>query len=148
MTDRPDYEGDEAGRCGGCGSRNMMVASDNRHAVCLDCQRLQEPETRDWPEAEMCDNCAFRAGSPERADPWRWMQIQETLETGNQFHCHKGLAMTLKPDLANATFAMPDPGTGRVTVCAGWLAAYIAKLKREERATVTPDGALHMGERE
>lgn len=46
---RPDHEGDESGRCGGCGSRNMLTSRDSEHALCLDCERLQEPETRDWP---------------------------------------------------------------------------------------------------
>jgi hypothetical protein len=129
---RPRYEGDEAGRCGGCGSRNLLASSDGKHAVCIDCRRLQEPETRDWPEAVMCDNCAFRKGSPERSDPWRWMQVSETVEDGTPFHCHKGLPMTWHREHLSATFEMPDPATGRVTVCAGWLATYVAKLKREE----------------
>lgn len=123
MESRLDFEGDEAGRCGGCGSRDMMAASDGKHAICMKCHRLQEPEMRDWPEAKMCDNCAFRQGSPERADPWRWMQILETVEYGQPFYCHKGLTMTLRDDKTAASFSPPDAATGRVTVCAGWLAA-------------------------
>jgi len=131
---RPEYEGDEAGRCGGCGSRNMLVTrppdSDITHAACKDCKRLQEIETRDWPLSEMCDNCAFRKGSPERADPYRWAEVQETLETGNAFHCHKGLAMTVSG--TDCSFAAPDVSTGRVTICAGWFASYVAQFKRQK----------------
>jgi hypothetical protein len=132
MPDGPDFEGDEAGRCGGCGSRNMIFASDRQHAICMDCRRMQEPELRDWPEAKMCDNCAFRKGSPERADPWRWMQVEETVEDGNPFHCHKGLPVTLNGDGLSATFTAPNPATGRVTVCAGWLATRIAHCRKSE----------------
>ena len=131
---RPDFEGDEAGRCGGCGSRRLMQSSDGQHAFCLDCRRLQEPETRDWPESTMCDNCAFRKGSPERADPYRWAEVSATVESGQLFHCHKGLPVTLSEDRLVATFEAPDPAKGRVTVCAGWLAARIALLKRKEAA--------------
>jgi len=130
MLDRQnDFEGDEAGRCGGCGSRRMLTASDGAHAICLDCERLQEPETRDWPESTMCDNCAFRKGSPERADPYRWAEIQETLDRGQFFHCHKGLPVTLQKDSLTVTFTAPDPAQGRVTICAGWAATYMAKFK-------------------
>ena len=128
---RPDHEGDEAGRCGGCGSRNMITSSDGKHAVCLDCERLQEPETRDWPETVMCDNCAFRKGSEERANPARWAEVMGTVIYGQMFHCHKGLPMSLNDDHQSADFAAPDPEAGRVTVCAGWLAMYLASFKRE-----------------
>lgn len=132
MTLRPDYEGDESMRCGGCGERNLMLSSDGKHAICMSCQRLQEPETRDWPEAKMCDNCAFRKGSQERADPWRWMQVSETVEYGEPFHCHKGLAAMLHKDSLTVTFEPPDPTKGRVTVCAGWLASREAHCRRKE----------------
>lgn len=130
---RPDFEGDEAWRCGGCGSHNMMQSSDGLHAFCMDCQRLQEPETRDRPEAEMCDNCAFRKGSSERADPYRWAEVAGTVARGQIFHCHKGLKATLDHDGCRVTFAAPDPEKGRVTVCAGWMAARIAFCRKRER---------------
>jgi hypothetical protein len=136
---RPDHEGDEAGRCGGCGSRRMMRDTLFDHAICLDCRRLQEPETRDWPEATMCDNCAFRKGSPERADPKRWAEVWATVQTGQIFHCHKGLPVTLHKESLTATFSPPDAATGRVTVCAGWLAARIAHFRKAE--TINPTSA-------
>ena len=89
------HEGDEANRCGGCGSRNLMTChpreSGIKHAICMDCRRLQEVEHRDWPLTVMCDNCAFRKGSPERADPYRWAEVLDTLDEEQPFHCHKGL---------------------------------------------------------
>jgi hypothetical protein len=91
---------------------------------------LQEPETRDWPEAQMCNNCAFRKGSPERADLWRWMQVSETVEYDQAFHCHKGLQLNFNPETQTATFDPPDAAKGRVTVCAGWLAHRIAYCRR------------------
>ncbi|SDX82508.1 hypothetical protein [Roseicitreum antarcticum] len=134
MADRGDYEGDEAGRCGGCGSRNMVMASGGKHAGCMDCGRIQEPETRDWPEARMCDNCAFRKGSPERADPFRWAEVSETITSGQYFHCHKGLPAKLDADSLSVSISPPDPTQGRVTVCAGWLAARIAHCKKIKAA--------------
>lgn len=129
---RPDHEGDEAGRCGGCGQylhATMRIESDRTlMGYCVTCDRLQEVETRNWPEQKMCDNCAFRKGSPERADPYRWAEIQEVVESGQAFHCHKGLPFNLK----TGKFTAPDPRQGRVTVCAGWLASRIAFLKRKE----------------
>lgn len=124
------FEGDESGRCGGCGSRRLFMERDSKTALCLDCHRIQEPETRDWPESQMCDNCAFRVGSPERADPYRWAEIEDTLARGQYFHCHKGLAATLSNEKQTVAFSPPDAKTGRVTVCAGWLASYIARTKR------------------
>lgn len=129
---RPDHEGDEAGRCGGCGSRNIaMTGIDCRSlGVCRDCDRVQEVEARDWPETVMCDNCAFRKRSPERADPYRWAEIQELVEkNGPMFHCHKGLPL----DPKTGKFSAPDKAHGRVTICAGYLAAHIAHLRRAEK---------------
>jgi len=134
---RPEFEGDEAMRCGGCGSRNMLQHTTScdgvLHGVCEDCQRFQEVETRDWPLKDMCDNCAFRKGSPEQADPYRWAEIMETLQTEQPFHCHKGLNANLNPVTGTITFDAPDPDEGRVTICAGWFSALMAKYKKDER---------------
>ena len=133
---RPAFEGDESGRCGGCGSRRIVTTTALKdevpHGVCLDCRRLQEVETRDWPLATMCDNCAFRAGSPERADPYRWAEVEALVPSDVPFHCHKGLALTVTDH--SATFAPPDPTENRLTICAGWLAANIAHYRRAARS--------------
>ncbi|MBV7408754.1 hypothetical protein [Maritimibacter sp. DP1N21-5] len=130
MSARPDFEGDEAGRCGACGSRNMKTTilpdSGTLMGRCLECGRVQDVETRDWPESTPCDDCAFRKGSPERADPYRWAQMEEIVREGPAFHCHKGL----RRDIDTGAYDMPDRRTGRVTVCAGWLNAHAAHLRK------------------
>jgi len=127
------HEGDEAGRCGGCGSRNLMRAelpvTDVAHAVCLDCQRLHEVEHRDWPLSAMCDNCAFRKGSPERDDPARWAEMMATLAAEQRFHCHKGLPMSLPDKNGDVHFEPPDAAKGRVKICAGWLAMFMKQFE-------------------
>ena len=133
---REDHEGDEAGRCGGCGSRDMILSTEGEHAACVICGRLQEVETRDWPLSQLCNNCAFRKGSDERADPYRWAEITAVVARGQYFHCHKGLPMTIEPGCKSATFSAPDQNNGRVTVCAGWFAARIAYLKQETSTEV------------
>ncbi len=129
------HEGDEAGRCGGCGSRNILQAdmfdTDVQHGICLNCRRLQEIETRDWPVSQMCDNCAFRKGSPERADPYRWAEVMETITRGQSFHCHKGLVMSQPDERGDVTFEAPDAEKGRVKVCAGWLAMFIKRCEQQ-----------------
>lgn len=131
LTDK--HEGDESGRCGGCGSRNIMFSelcgSDVKHGICIDCSRLQEVEHRDWPLSEMCDNCAFRKGSPERADPYRWAEVMETLDKEQPFHCHKGLPMSAPDGNGDVQFSQPDAAEGRVKVCAGWFAMFVKKFK-------------------
>ena len=137
---RPFFEGDESGRCGGCGSREIerfSVCQDRDLGVCIRCGRVQEVELRDWPMTVMCGNCAFRVGSPERADPYRWAEVEALVEKGVPFHCHKGLAY----DVKSGRFAAPDPASDRITVCAGWFAAFVARFKRAERAREELSGA-------
>lgn len=132
MPPRDDHEGDEAGRCGGCGSRDMttfkLCDSERLLGRCGNCGRLQDVETRDWPESTPCDDCAFRKGSPERADPYRWAEIMEIVERDQPFHCHKGLPF----DPKTGAYEAPDARKGRVTVCAGWLGARLAWLRRRD----------------
>lgn len=120
-------------KCGGCGGTNLTLTSedmnlDTLYGVCADCLRCQEVETRPDPQTQLCDNCAFRKGSPERNDPYRWAEIQEVVATGQVFHCHKGLNFTPQ----TGQFAPPDPAKGSVTVCAGYLAALAAHKLKEK----------------
>jgi len=128
---RKNYEGDEAGRCGGCGSRDVLTLQGDPGGLgkCMACGRFQHVETRDWPESELCDDCAYRKGSPERDDPEEWAKLKRIAQDGTAFHCHKGLAF----DPATGDYAPPDPATGRATICAGWLRANIAHHRRRER---------------
>jgi hypothetical protein len=38
-----------------------------------------------------CSKCAFRAGSPERSDPWQWMRMAEASADGDTFYCHESV---------------------------------------------------------
>lgn len=102
----------------------MTTTSDAVYGVCKDCQRLQEVEFRADPSVQLCDNCAFRPDSPERAEPWTWLQFYK-LHIGNSvpFHCHKGLPMKL---LRNGTVKVVENTStvreSRKKPCAGWLA--------------------------
>ena len=48
--------------------------------TCRDCRAVWEAfppvYARDPVCAEPCDNCAFRPGSPEQADPERWKRVE------------------------------------------------------------------------
>ena len=140
MADRPRFDGDEAGRCGGCGSRNLTTVKLPDRGItyghCRECGRGQDVELRDWPEATPCDDCAFRKGSPERSDPDKWAGLEELVKGGGTFHCHKGLPH----DIATGSYAAPDAATGRVTVCAGWIGAHVAYLRRLELERAAAEG--------
>lgn len=94
-------------------------------AVCSDCATAFIPETRAEPFAQLCDDCAFRPGSPERADPSRWAQIVETTIVGDKpFYCHKGL--TCRLDGTTLHYIIPDNGRETMTPCAGWYSRKMA----------------------
>lgn len=109
--------------CGGCGSPHLLTASDAdaTYGVCLDCDRLQEIETRADPSGQLCDNCAFRPGSPERSDPWGWMRLEESFESGQPFYCHKGMDARLTASEAKLEY-LPGEDLTKLQPCAGWIA--------------------------
>ena len=117
--------------CGGCGSANLLMTQDTdcSYAVCQNCLRLQEAETRADPCTHMCDNCAFRPNSPERADPYRWWQIEEAaIEGGQPFYCHKGMNAHLQ---GGTMTYLPGDLVETMQPCAGWLANRLAYLARQ-----------------
>ena len=62
----------------------------------------------------MCKRCAFREGSPERLDPYVWMQLNEAWdEDGLAFYCHESVPGHRQEKQDEAP---------RWRVCAGWLA--------------------------
>lgn len=107
-------------QCPKCGSRK--VAHDPKlksggygpgMATCLNCKTLWEPFDPEqiWDTSdphcsfkEPCNNCAFRSGSPEQADPQKWKSLVDQLKCGAQFFCHKGVP--LEPD-AEDGFSYP-----------------------------------------
>ncbi|MAM60818.1 MAG: hypothetical protein CMH11_04945 [Maritimibacter sp.] len=54
------------------------------------------------------------------------MKIREIVESGQPFHCHKGLPY----DPKSGKYDAPAAEKGRVTVCAGWLNARVAHLRK------------------
>lgn len=95
-------------------------------AVCLDCARLFIPETRPDPAAQLCDDCAFRPGSPERVDPYKWAEIIQTtiVDAAHPFYCHKGMGCELRGQTLH--YLMPTEGEKVMTPCAGWRAHKLA----------------------
>lgn len=118
--------------CPACGSDRVIFPDVTREACCcLDCRQLFVPEHRADPAVQLCDDCAFRPGSPERADQYKWAEIIQTtiVDRSHPFHCHKGLACKVDAATATITYLQPEPGQKPMTPCAGWrahLAAYQA----------------------
>lgn len=113
--------------CPACNSTKTktLELEDSLFSVCQDCAALFVPETREVPALQLCDDCAWRPGSPEREDPWKWLQmIETTIEGGQPFYCHKGLTCQIK----NSTlkYLIPEGGTEAMTPCAGWRSRKLA----------------------
>ncbi len=130
---------------------------------CLDCKAVWEPfpanYVRDPVCAEPCDNCAFRAGSPEQADPERWKALIESLKpdagysyfTG-RFFCHKGVPIDMAKGPGNFLFPqkpvlmdgepMRNPDGSIVTTediakmrtCSGFLRMFWARIRKANEA--------------
>jgi hypothetical protein len=88
-------------RCPRCKStriehKRLMGTShvETDYDMCLNCATCWEAYPENWCEdvvgAEPCDNCAFRPGSPEQADPEEWKKLVALLKAGREFRCHKG----------------------------------------------------------
>jgi hypothetical protein len=125
-------------------------------AVCRNCKTLWEPFDPEqiWDTSdphcsfrEPCNNCAFRPGSPEQADPEKWKLLLDQLKCGASFHCHKGVP--IEPG-AEHGFAYPTralvvdvPGVPRIEervgdksklrLCRGYLNAMAALHRAFER---------------
>jgi hypothetical protein len=77
--------------------------------LCRGCGAVWEAYPDDWCEdvvgADPCDNCAFRPGSPEQADPAEWRKLVALLRSGQEFRCHKGAPILgLTDDPPNTRF--------------------------------------------
>ena len=107
---------------------------------CNDCKIFWEAYPDDWIEdvavAAMCDNCAFRGNSDERADKAGWeMLMHDLIDGGGEIFCHKGvpIKMTDKPDggcVAEFDFppdAQQQVGPGPSRRCAGYRAFVLKK---------------------
>lgn len=108
----------ESPECPKCGSTAHYVAEvTNEAVVCADCMTLYVPETREDPDRQMCNDCAFRPDSPERKDHYKWAEIIQTtiVEEAHPFHCHKGMECVL-----SGQTIIYDPKDRPMRVCAGW----------------------------
>lgn len=119
--------------CPVCGSTtHVSTQVTNEAVVCRDCNTLYVPENRANPDAQMCNDCAFRPGSPERGDPYKWAEIVQTtiVEQLHPFHCHKGMECRLE----NQSLVY-KPEDRPMRPCAGWrsrMAAYLAGTPSRE----------------
>ena len=131
--------------------------------ACRDCRACWEPfaanYVRDPVCADPCDNCAFRPGSPEQADPVKWKALIETLKpdggdwwTGGRFYCHKGVPIDMTKGPGNFLFPEKpitmdgEPVTNsdgspvmhydlaKMRTCSGFLRIVWAQLAKAERA--------------
>lgn len=116
-------------KCGSEFAETMVLDDGSEVAVCRGCAQLYIPENRTEPCRQLCDDCAFRPGSPERADGYKWAEIIQVtiVDAEHPFFCHKG--MTARLDGETLRYEMPPGGQNDMTPCAGWKAhraAYLA----------------------
>lgn len=151
--------------CPSCGSGRLIcvLGTDAALDLCLGCfrswERLPagEPYTVDGEQMAFrtpCDNCAFRGGSTERANPDAWADLQSMLANGGEFYCHKGVPFKIENpfamgppnpadigfefphkessvDLAGATHPYQHYDKARMRLCRGFLNAHVGpQLKK------------------
>jgi hypothetical protein len=163
-------------RCPACGSKCIGYvargtvpefvkggrSTDVEYAVCGACSAAWEPFPALYVEdpvcAEPCDNCAFRPGSPEQADPERWKALLETLKpqgdalSQGRFYCHKHIPIDVKAGPGNFLFPQRpltmdseivrksdgEPvmvlDQSRMRTCSGYLRMLWAQLAKQEAA--------------
>lgn len=149
--------------CPACGGGRIACVMGREFDVCISCHKLWEriePGYAFKRDDELmafdlpCGNCAFRGGSPERADPPRWAELQETLAEGAEFYCHKGVPLsatieeivddlpgcrmqfdfpqeTKTVELEGKTHTYQSFLRGEMRMCRGWLNAYVRPLFKE-----------------
>jgi hypothetical protein len=132
--------------CPACGGKRIAFSTINdcEYGVCPDCEAVWEAFPPLYVEdvvcAEPCDNCAFRPGSPEQADPEKWKALIASLKpdqsyghfTG-QFFCHKNVPIDIKRGRGNFLFPrrklvldgiaepVDDFDVTKMRRCVGWL---------------------------
>lgn len=134
--------------CPRCDDGGRTIAMKLEHAImhgCMECQTIWEPfavEDLVEPEdpqssfREMCDNCAFRPDSPERADPIGWANLLETLAAGTPFCCHKGVPIVRGvPGVTHDHPKLPNgsPNISKARFCRGWINYNRSVKKRAHR---------------
>lgn len=146
--------------CPACGSGRIasVVGTTDELEFCMKCHQVWErlpagePYTVDGEQLAFkvpCDNCAFRGGSGERADPEAWKDLQQTLSVGGRFYCHKAVPFDPTAEKNSFDFPRKDPGTvviegethryqrydtERMRLCRGYLNAHIGPQLRKDFA--------------
>lgn len=98
-------------------------------------RRAHEAEVSVFPAKQCCHDCAFRQGSPERADPKRWAEIEALARGFQPFYCHIAHDGTEMPTGDDGEY-QPKIVDGRpkgFPMCAGW-ATMFDKEAREFNA--------------
>lgn len=91
------------------------------------------------PAGEMCEDCAFKPGSPERCPTYAGVSLAQVkelteafLEAGfppqHPFFCHAGM----EPNGRGGYHPWPDPRDPRWRVCEGWKRTYGPRIERLE----------------
>ena len=118
---------------------------DELRRGCKLCATLWEPFVPDdliiaddpmSPFVRPCDNCAFRQGSHERADPQEWQQLLASVRSGAAtFYCHKGVPISRDPKHSHEHPVLPDGkhDTRNMRACAGYLAQRLSGIYNEEQ---------------
>lgn len=164
----PRYLRGSIRQCPKCGSRKVVSDPNLTFkgygpgiASCANCKTVWEPfdPAQIWDTSdphcsfkEPCNNCAFRPGSPEQADPAKWKELVNQLKCGASFHCHKGVP--IEPDAENG-FAYPMrtivvdnvagflrvekevPDRKKLRICRGYLNALHALHRSREKDIVS-----------
>ena len=98
--------------------------------------RARKKEESTFPRKEPCHDCAFRPGSPERADPKAWAALLAQTDPNNgihPFHCHFTHEGAEMPVDADGTYVPKRDRDGRPVgfpMCAGWADTFNVKLER------------------
>jgi hypothetical protein len=152
MTYIPKYA--DQTRCPNCRSHRIACLTEEMYDFCTKCLKLWEriPVGEHFSiDGEVmafkvpCDNCAFRGKSPERMDPERWSELQQSLAAGSgRFYCHKGVPLDITQagvggglefefpkkrksvDLAGACHPYKTYDEDRMRMCRGYLNQHIA----------------------
>lgn len=134
--------------CPGCGSAELVCMLGAEFDVCCSCGRYWErvdageAYTVDGEQLAFkrpCSSCAFRGGSPERADAARWANLMTSLAHGGSFYCHKAVPILEVPAAGQPMkfdFPMKADGahiwdTGNMRLCRGYLNQFISPLLRQ-----------------
>lgn len=147
-------------KCPRCNSANLLRNQPHPerpkgtiYDACRDCMAIWESipagehYKRDgelMPFHEPCDNCAFRAGSPESQDKVEWRKLIDQLRAGGQFCCHKGVPLVTVGEGSRASFDFPKGPDGKedrnqMRTCRGFLNAWSKWVEREMQQTTMTD---------